>query len=760
MYYFSLNDGDIRAEYKIGDFARFIMDSEYIDYYYLKDLLKIPGLFTRRGIFSIIFNKSTTLIKRGVEKEKIKEDFYVQIDKTMVMDFEYCLNMFENKDLLILIKDGKYYYPIVEISKQDENSKNVEIKKLFNANTKSDTQLIDLVKKFFEKTIQDVQIDHPKTHTSARETYIILNEIAKKHPQFTPTNQVVDSRFKCKYIITQDKSVIPVIPSGIINNLPTICLNTLEYSNKPDCFSKINFQNINKTQIYLEELYKLSGKKLNIKPIGLFYDFISEDNFSNIIGIMTSNNDLVPVEKQLIPIKELEKNKVNYQNRPLYHELDIKLSNYNKNYFDIIDNRIKNVNRVKYLDEAYQLFKFELSNLLSEKQFESERIKLKKLIENKNSQDIQELLLKLCVSKIGDKNINKNIVGSELVKLINDLPDLDYYKINNQRKICSKLSEEDCVVNPHCEYVVDTKVSKSKSKPKCSFALTERYLLEFIKNISIEICELDIKGLELLKEKKYFVSDIVDYNNFTEKHGQKIIKSSNTNLQKILSDIFGKEHIPKIGRRHLSKKYETDIQTMQYENPLKDIKDAYSQNIIPFNYSILRAYVNGYYWIKHKLYTSDTRNLGYYSESQNEMVNLFRSLIIDWLNIPDNIKLLTELDPDVKKIIPNPIVNIDPNPKSPINSKLIINKYIVKLMEKNIEDNLGLLELFILNNIHQIPTVMILNGIPKYYINNNEIKIIKGDNWQKYLNSSNICLSLEINKDAMYPNIAESVFYK
>ena len=191
-----------------------------------------------------------------------------------------------------------------------------------------------------------------------------MNEIAKKHPQFTPTNQVVDSRFKCKYIVTQDKSVIPVIPSGIINNLPTICLNTLEYSNKPDCFSKINFQNINKTQIYLEELYKLSGKKLNIKPIGLFYDFISEDNFSNIIGIMTSNNDLVPVEKQLIPIKELEKNKVNYQNRPLYHELDIKLSNYNKNYFDIIDNRIKNVNRVKYLDEAYQLFKFELSNLL------------------------------------------------------------------------------------------------------------------------------------------------------------------------------------------------------------------------------------------------------------------------------------------------------------------------------------------------------------------------------------------------------------
>ena len=37
MYYFSLNDGDIRAEYRQGDFIRFISESEYIDYYYLKD---------------------------------------------------------------------------------------------------------------------------------------------------------------------------------------------------------------------------------------------------------------------------------------------------------------------------------------------------------------------------------------------------------------------------------------------------------------------------------------------------------------------------------------------------------------------------------------------------------------------------------------------------------------------------------------------------------------------------------------------------
>jgi hypothetical protein len=43
-------------------------------------------------------------------------------------------------------------------------------------------------------------------------------------------------------------------------------------------------------------------------------------------------------------------------------------------------------------------------------------------------------------------------------------------------------------------------------------------------------------------KKKYFVSDIVDYNNFTEKPGQRIIKSSNTNLQtKSLSKNFQKK---------------------------------------------------------------------------------------------------------------------------------------------------------------------------------------------------------------------------
>jgi hypothetical protein len=208
-----------------------------------------------------------------------------------------------------------------------------------------------------------------------------------------------------------------------------------------------------------------------------------------------------------------------------------------------------------------------------------------------------------------------------------------------------------------------------------------------------------------------------------------------------LTDIFGKEHVPKIGRRHLSKKSELDLQTLLLENPLKDIKDAFVQNIIPINYSVLRAYTNGYYWIKHELYTLDTRNLGYYSDLQNEMINLYRSIIIDWLNVPDNVEYLINIDSNTKKIISNPICGMNQDD----NKRLIVNTYIVKLMQNNIEPNFGIFELFILYQIHQIPIIVMFNGNYQYVIKDS-IKNIENtiDESKKYSKSSYICINMDV----------------
>jgi hypothetical protein len=761
-HYFSLNDGDIRTEFRIGDFINFIRDSEFIDYYYLKDLLKISGLFTKKGIVTIIFNKITTILNSGVEKEKIKEDFIIDVDKTMVIDYEYSYNLLKEKDVLILIKEGKFYYPLVEVFKEDDNTKNITIKKLFSSEDK-DNKLIDEIKKYFEKTINDINIDNIKTHTSARETYFILKEISKKNKEYEPLHQVIDSRYKCKFIITKNNTIIPTIPSGIVLELNTICLNTKEYSHKySDCFSKVNFLDLEISNKNLEILFKLSNKKLNVKPIGVFYDNIDKKNDVNIIGIITSNNDLVPIKNLKINKKELDKNNVLYQNRPLYYELDQKLANYNKNDLLVIDDRIKNVNLNKYKNESYELFKFEISNFINSKNNLNYKQELKKLIDESNINKIQDFFLNISISKLNGKIINKNnIVGPELVKIIDDIPNIDYYKINNQRIICDKLDENKCSLNPHCVY----------HNSKCSFALTENNLFEFIRKLSTEIVEINIKAFEILREKKYFVSDIVDYNNFTEKPGQKIIKSTNTNLVKILVDLFGKEHVPKIGKRHYGKKNEIDIQQLQLENPLKDIKDAFTQTVIPYNYSILRAYSNGYYWNKHVLYDSDIRNLGYYSNLQNELINIFRSIIIDWLNLPSNIEYLCNLDENTKAIINNPILylneNLNVNKDNvligtiDIQKRLIINKYIIGLIENNTETNYGLFELFILHKIHLIPLVILLNGVSKYYINNNSIiEINNKDEKTNYLIANNICINMEFNQNISYPFMIDVLYYK
>ena len=267
----------------------------------------------------------------------------------MVLDFEYCLKQLDSLDVVLLIKDSKYYYPIVEIIKEEENSKNIVIKKIFK-----EDNIIDEIKKFFIKTIEDIKIDNIVSHKSAKETLIILSDIAKKHSEYEITHQVIDSRFKCKYLITKNNTIIPVVPSGIINNITAICFSS--NNKRGDCFSQLKFYNIEDTNNQLEKIFELSNNKLNIKPIGLFYDSIDDNNMVNIIGIITSNNDLVPIEKISISKDELDSNNVLYKNRPLYHELDEKLINYDKDNFKIIDERIKNVNMEKYKNESYQLF--------------------------------------------------------------------------------------------------------------------------------------------------------------------------------------------------------------------------------------------------------------------------------------------------------------------------------------------------------------------------------------------------------------------
>ena len=92
------------------------------------------------------------------------------------------------------------------------------------------------------------------------------------------------------------------------------------------------------------------------------------------------------------------------------------------------------------------------------------------------------------------------------------------------------------------------------------------------------------------------------------------------------------------------------------------------------------------------------------------------------------------------------------------NKRLLINTYIIELMEKSKESNLGLLELFILNKIHNIPICYMINGSPKYYIDDDIKEISNSEN--KYQNSNVICINIELHSGINYPYAVDVIYYK
>jgi hypothetical protein len=740
IQFISLNDGDIANEFRINDFIRFIEYEKNVDYKYFKDILKIKGLFTKNGVLPVVIEKNITSYKYYQKQDIFKdENYFYSIDRSCVVDLQHHLKLFDELDILIMIKDNNIYFPIVDVVKADKNSKNIIITKLFNKNGSnknddSNNKLINVIIDFFKNTVYDVKINIPQLNISAKDTFYEISNIDKKNPEYKITHQVIDIKHKCNYLITKNKTIIPVLPSGTINNIPIICLN-----NDGGCFKTIDFLDLEKSKKQLNELDELTNGILNIKFSGLYYSFIDKNDMVEIIGIKTNNNTLIPITKTLVSVKELEKDKINFTVTPLNFVIDSKLVNYKNDNVGFIDERIINVNLDKYKNESYQLFKFELSNVIISKEYKEYKQKFKSIIETKDINKIKNFIVEF---------IQNNDIS--FIDFNDEIPNLDYYKVKNKRILCKNLNENECIDSYNCSFINKTK----KTNGKCVYTTTHKFYNEFINRLSNELVEQQLTMYEMLNENNYFVSDIVDFNNYDNIKGRTIIKTNIINKMpiSIFNNVFN------------DNKNADNIDIVDENNNIKDIKVAYKQNLIPFKLSILRAYCNGYYWIKHNLYNVKLRNLGYYSKYQNEFLNLFRSYIIDWLNIDDNIDKLTNMDNMTKKYINNEIINSslknDDLKNNNLKNNNSINSFIVKFMESDVEFNYALFELYILNDIHKIPIVLSVNNVITYIVENGKILKIKNNDYENYLNSNNICINLQLIDDKQYPSIVEIYYYK
>lgn len=614
----SLNNGDIRTQFNTRqNYIDFIQSSDFIDYDIVNDILSIPGTLYKDGLNIIIFQKKIYVIKTELDKEKTKEDYVI-----LCHNMENIDNLIDTKRKnLILLKENNKYYPIIMVSKQKESDKDIKLVRTFEYQDTKDN-IINHILEYYklncsQKILNQIYLGYSIIGKNLAK---ILNSLDKK---FHVKNQVIDSKNKCIYFLTNNNTLVPVKPSGIIyyiNIQNDLNLNLLSF--------KEQYEN-------LLQLYEISKKTIKTKPIGVYIEKQNR-NIIKVIAIKTISNRSVPIKHTNIERNKIEKMNLVIENKSTNDVIDVEIKKGQNN--KLFDERTKQVNLNNYLDEGYQLFRLEVSDYLKEN--ESFTNKLEKIIINdKINKNDKRNLIKKMMYKITSKELyeifinNFNLVGgynidiqeggsNNFIHILDNEPDIKNYKFLNNRDLCaSNLSKNTCDVNIHCKW----------NQNICKFALTYELLINYVNRISEEFLDNSIKKQELFQYNKYFVSDIVNYNSFIERPQQKIIKSDNRNVKKILEMIFGKEMAPIIGKRRKLILDNTNSDQLNIDNPLRDMGEYFSQNIINNKNSVYRAFANCLFWKKNNLFDVSHRNLGFYSELQTDLSNYFKSIVIDWL---------------------------------------------------------------------------------------------------------------------------------
>jgi hypothetical protein len=602
IYFTYLNNGDIKEAFKTKEnFIEYIKTSTYLDFEIIGELISIAGVLNDKGIYFFILEKNNLIVKKALEKDIIVERYYLKC-----LNFENNYMMNENRDFIILIKDGKYYHPIYNVQKDEKKDKKIKLYKKYENNKQIEELKIysnkSCDKNFLNKIIGNYML-------------FCKNIIINLKNKIKIKKQYIDNRNKIKYLLLENNLFLPVFPSGI------------SYDYKYD-----NVSNMKKFLTYTDTIKELEiiNKILNMDyiPKIIFYDKIDKDKI-RIISIFLENELIIPVKNELLNESDIKKLGILVRFQSLEETIDSAIELYNENPVKTFDQRYLRIRQHSYKNEAYNMYRLELSLYLVS--YPNIKTNIIDIVRNskKNINDRKNELRKILFNMIDNKLAKKlsTTIKSEptIAHLENNLPNLENYNINNLRDYCKiNKSKNTCNNKLHCNWKDDS----------CKLMLTETLAIDFVNKILEEMLQNSIQFKELIEENNYYVSDIVDYTQHTYRPNQKIIKTSNFNLNKIMSELFGKDNIPTIGRKLISKKMEDEI--IEDFPELVELGKQLLQPIISNKDSIIRAFVNCYYWINNSLYDIESRNLGYYSEMQTLLTNHFKANITDYIQNSKN----------------------------------------------------------------------------------------------------------------------------
>jgi hypothetical protein len=721
-YFTFLNNGNISETFKEKhNYIDYIKTSNYLEYDIIGELTSIPGVISEKGINYYIITKQTVIVKKALEKEQTKERYYLDCLNT-----ENYFNLDENRDIIILIKEGKYYFPIFRVQKDEKINKKIILQKFFS----KEGQL--------EKIINELRNYHSKSckNTLINQITSNYNLVAKniielfKNTKIIIKKQYIDDRHKCKYIELNNGLFLPTRPSGISY--------MYEFSNVRNI--KTSWSDLKNTIKLLENVNKILN--LDYIPKSVFYDK-KTDSKIRIISVLLNNGLIIPISNENIDEKEIKKLALSIRFQPLEETINQEIINYNNKI--IYDDRSQSVKLHNYKNEAYNLYRLELSLYLSNNEDQKKKIieivRNNKITNKEKKYELRQILFEIIDPKLLNQyKIYESQKGGNKIELmaflVKDIPDLKNYITYNVRDFCEiNNNKEKCNTNLHCTWQNDS----------CKLQLLENLAIDFVNKVIEEMIQDAIKFKEIIQEFNYYVSDIVDYTQYTNRNDQKIIKSTNFNITKLMSELFGKDKIPTIGRRQIIKSLNDMVEDEKPE--LIELGKQFMQMIIPNKDSIIRAYVNSYYWINNPLYDTDSRNLGYINDLQTALTYLFKADIIDF--IQGN---LLKGDQKIREYLEKYFKNESNFFESTLNK-----------FRKTSFNTDGKIELYILSHLIDIPIVVYDNYSNIQYIFLQGEISINNDTIKKFTSESNlnktIFLKFDFDNSNTIPKNIYSIYY-
>jgi hypothetical protein len=716
-----LNNGDIAETFKSrGGLIDYLVYKNNLDFDIIGELASLPGAITPKGIIYYILNKQTSTVKKSLEKEQITEKYYLDC-----MNPENYYQLDEDRDIIILIKEGKYYFPIYKVTRNEKVNKKIVLQKYFSAKG-PESKVIEELRNYHLKSCMNSIVNKISTNINLVAKNII-NKLLQSNDKIDIQilKQYIDDRHKCKYLELNNGLFLPVVPSGISYMYPFVSIRTI----------KNNWLKMSDTIKLLDKIERIL--KLNYVPKSVIYDKKSGSKI-RIISIMLFNDMIVPIQNEEVTEESIKKLALSIRYMALEESINMEIINYNND--NVYDTRGKSVKEHNYNSESYNLFRLELSSYLSKdvKTLEDIIRIVRGNMDNKDKKyELRKILFKITNAKLASEYKVKSSNTDPFVFLSKQLPNLKDYIVSNIRDYCDiNKTADKCSKNLHCMW----------SKDSCKLSLMEDMIINFVNMVIEEMIQDSIKFKEIIQESSYYVSDIVDYTQFTNRPNQKIIKAANFNIKKLMAELFGKDKIPIVGKRQAIKNFGIENEVEEVYPELIELGNQYMQEIIPNKDSIIRAYINSYYWINNMLYDIESRNLGYISDLQTDITYLFKANIIDWVQTRE------KSNDTIKKYL-----------KTYFKDEHNFFESALNKFRKSSFNTDGIVELYILSHLIDIPIVVYDNySNVKYIFLQGEIPItpetIKNFTQEKNLNKT-IFLKFDYDSSSSIPNKIYSLYY-